>query len=59
MLQGTSGFINVFQHVSSASDCHLQEVVGVLEANQEVSVLWACTDRYGIFYDNWPNLVGS
>jgi hypothetical protein len=47
MRQGTSGFCNAFQvlpqHVS-ASGCHLQGVVGALEANQAVSVLWACTD---------------
>jgi hypothetical protein len=55
MCQGTSGFYNVFQilprHVS-ASGCHLQGVVGALEATQAMSVLWAYTD-----YD--PSSVAS
>jgi hypothetical protein len=55
MRQGTSGFIHVFQfyleHVS-ASGCHLQGVVGALEAAQVVSALWAYTDY--TFHYKWP-----
>jgi hypothetical protein len=49
MRQGFSGFYSCIpsspQHVS-ANGCHLQGVVGSLEATQAVSVLWAYTD-YG------------
>jgi hypothetical protein len=41
------GFINVFQilpHHGKASGCHLQGVVGALEASQVISVLWAYTN---------------
>jgi hypothetical protein len=33
------------QHVSG-NYCHLQGVVGILEATQAISVLWVCMD-YG------------
>jgi hypothetical protein len=49
MRQGTSWIYycipDLPQHVS-ASGCHLQRVVGALEAIQAMSVLWAYTD-YG------------
>jgi hypothetical protein len=41
------GFIDLFQiypNIFRASGCHLQGVVGALEATQVISVLWANTD---------------
>jgi hypothetical protein len=49
MLKEVVDFLSAFQilprHVS-ANGCHLQGVVGTLEATQVMSVLWAYTDYY-------------